>query len=685
MVAPSINLDTAGAIGTASAPLLTNTPSLTVNGNSANSIFVKDIGTNSFAVTGSGSVVGVSIVSAANNFSVGELDFSNVSLGNTTAGAVTTINPGVGKSVGDGTGLVNITTAGDINQGSGNILGSTIVLASTGGSVGANAPLAVTAADLTANAVKGSVDLVITGDTNLNAGTALNTYRVNEIGSLNLNGSIKATATKTATGTVDITVSKNLTQSVITDAISAPIVTLTALAGASVGIGVDFQSIQTKATSALNINGAANSSTFITQTGSISLGNAGSGAANSSLDLTLTSGSKLTIDGVVDFTNVNLTDPTSVAVGSAGRINAANLTVTTPILVVNNTSTAPGAGSINIAPGGSASFESLSSLSITGPGIINLGRSLNLSGQSSITLGDKTTGNNNPLAAIGGTGGGAGPLGDLTIFTKGNFTGAYTQFATSAAFADDTLSISASSLKTLGATSTAPFKLIGNGTNSNNLSLTLTGTQAVTVDNTTVATGKQPNFDFIVGGTSPGGVSVKSNGVLTVNAGGLNIAPANGNSITLSGQSLIVNLPSNEFSGTKYSSVSLGSLLGTFTVGANTATQLKNGIAGTINAEYITISAPTILIQGQDIHGAQMTFNTSTFNLDSASTITGVPSAKITKPSLSINNTAVPGLIIVGTATAPSGTYSGISSVLIQSAISSINIDKSETRTNLAA
>lgn len=681
LVAPSITIDAAGAVGTSQAPLLTNTPSLIVNGNSTNSIFIKDTGTGSFNVQGVGE--SISISSAANNFNVGELIYSDVVLTNTAAGAVTSINPGIGKSVGDGTGLVSITTVGDINQGLGSISGNAIVLASTAGDVGGNAALAVSTPDLTADAVKGSVDLLVTGDTNLNEGAALNTYRVNVIGSLNLNGTIKATATKTATGTIDLTVSKNMTQSLITTTLDAPIVTLTALAGASVGIGVDFQSIQTRATSALNINGAANSSSFITQSGAITLGNAGSGAANSNLDLTVLG--KLNIAGIVNFTKVVLTDPTSVTVDATGQIKTANLTITSPVLVVNNTSSAPGSGSINIAAGGSASFESDTSLSITGPGVINLGKGLNLSGQNSITLGNTKTpaGGNNPLAGIGGTGGGAGPLGELTIFTKGTLTGAYSQFATSSAFADGILSITANSLKNTGAPSTGPFRLIGNGTNSNSVSLALTGSQDIVVDNTVVAAGKPPNFEFKVGGTAPGAVSITAGGDLTVNPSGLSITPTTGNSIALFGQNLVVNLPANEFSGTKYNSVSLGSLLDTFTVGANTPTQLKNGIAGTVNAEFITISAPSILIQGQAIQGSQMTFNTSTFELDSASSITGVATAKVPKPSLSINNSAPTGLVIVGTAADPGGTYSGISSVLLQSSVTSINLGQLFTSSSL--
>ncbi len=618
--AQNVTINAAAGVGTSGSPLQTNVSGLLiVNGNSANSVNIKDLGTSTFTVTGiSSGNEGIAISSKAATFVVGQLFYSNVTLTDAIANASTTISTAAvhtGKgpnTIGDGTGTVIMTTAGSISQTAGDILGQTVTLTSSGGNIGATGALnnlQINAATLTVNATKGAVFITTTGDTVLNAGTALNEYQITAASgtTLDINGSIKASLT--LTGIVDVTASTNATinQAFATAVLSGALVNLTADAGASIGQSTGVESIETKAVNALTIDGMANSSIFVTQTGNINLNTgSGSGAANSSLNLAVSLGDKITVSSTIDFANLTLS-AANVTVATGGLLKSSNLLVTSPIVVVT--------GGIDTSTG-TASFTSTSSLTITGAGAITLGTGLNLNGTTGITLGATSGGLNNPLSNIGGTGGSAGPLQNLSIFTLGIFEGAYTQFILSPTAAADSLSITASSLKNSGAFNGGPFVLEANGTAntgtlSNSVNLTLSGSQNTVLGLNTVTSG-QPNFNIIVGGANGGSVAVSTGGNLTVNQAVLdNIAPTSGNSISLTGRTLVTTgINSNEFSNGIFSSVSLKATAGTFFVGANTATEEKNGIQGAVTAEFVNITDTTgVFVEQGNITGANITIN----------------------------------------------------------------------------
>jgi hypothetical protein len=698
LTSPLITINAAAAVGTAGSAFATNTTTLEVNGNSISPVYLKDIGTSAFTVSGksTGNEL-VNINSKAATFTVGDtalglgLSYTTVTLVDSATGANTIINSGK-NFVGDGTGTVTITTAGPLTQVAGTkggIDGIIVVLSSTAGSIGTsdNALLNVTSPILTANAVKGSVFVDGLVPMTLNAGTALSLYDVHMASgqTLNIGGIIKTTTA--LTGAISL-VADSITQSLTTAYLGSANVSLSNFStstGGTIGLGTGFQSIQTKAINSLSVTDKGTDATpfiaFVTQTGAITLssGSTMSGGGDSSLNLALATGNKLTVANSINFTDVAITAPASLTVSAGGNISATNLTVTSPSVILGTVS-----GAISLASAGTLSFISAAGLAITGaPFTIVLpnGSDVSVSGQTSITLGAATGGLNNPLSTIGGTGGSAGPLSDLTIFTKGIFTGAYDQFILGAFGPNDSLSITASSLKNSDGSSIGPFLLEANGSNSNSVNLALTGTQAVTIDSAPLSrAGAQPNFDITIAGTAGGSVSVSAAGILTVNSGGLH-TPATGNAIALTGRTLVTTgLPSGEFSGPTYDSVTLGSTSGTFTVGAITNAQALNGIAGTVDAAVVTISAPTgvTINTGNIVTGNEITFNTSKFTLAGTSEIAGSG----TTPSLSINNFFTGGLTIVGTVAVPGGTYSGISSVLLQSASGGINLGQLFTSLN---
>ncbi len=684
LTAPTITINAAGAVGTSGSPLVTETASLTLNSFSTNGVHAKDLSTGSFTVTGTAKFGGgtVSVVSLAKDFTVGALPYTNVTLTDTVVGATTTISAGAAL-IGDGTGIVTITTAGSLVYNLGLIGANTAVITSTAGSIGTSAlPLNINAGTLTANAVKGSVFLNTAIDTTLLAGAALTTYQVTAT-NLDMEGTIKATDTKL--GTVNLSVSGLMTQGFPNLFVQGVNVNLaTTAANAGIGNGIGFQSIQTKAITALTITENGDGSTaFVTQTGNITLNTVSSGGAftNTSLNLATAPGSKLTVGSTIDFTNVSLTVPTTLTVGTAGEINSANLTITSPIVILNNVNTAAGAGSINMASGGSTSFISATTLAITGPGVVNLGSSLSLSGALGITLGNASgtlAGQNNPLAKIGDVG--AGGLSNLTIFTTGIFTGNYNEFVLNTGAADS-ISLTAVSLKDTGTFTGAPFMLsalgtASSGTNANSVTLALTGSANLTLGSVTVAKNKPLEYDISIGGTNGGAVSVLTGGILSIDTSlpdmGLNINPAANNNISFTGRSLpLTVLPSNYFSSGKFDAVSLVATSGTFTVGATTSTAIKNGISGGITADVVNLSALSGLTinAGQTIQGAQLSLNSSVIQMDG--TITGVGSKAVPNPTLSLSNFNEASLTIKPDTT---GTYTGITSVVIQATTGGINL-----------
>ncbi len=673
VVAANITIDAGGVVGSSGAGFQTNASnSLLVIGTSATNslINIKDIGTGTLNVSGDESTSQpITISSVAGTVNVGQLLYSNVTLSDTATvakvPATIVINPGAGLTVGDGSGIVKITAAGSISQVvAAAVFGAAVTLTSTTGDIGNGTAISVGGngvpqTTVTAVATKGLVNLQATNNISLNTASALTSYTVNgAVRSVNIGGTI--TVTTKGTGAISIT-SAVITQGPSTAFLSAPNVSLTTLPGGTIGVGPGFQSIQTKATSSLSINGAAGSTAFVTQNGTITLGvgsTMGAGA-NSTLNLFTASGNKLTVAIPITWDNNNITAPTSLTVSTGGSISGTNVTVTSPSVILN----APG----SIAVTNLASFNSTAGLAINGTGTVTLpaGSSLSLSGQSSITLG--VSGANDPLNA-GIT---SNNLANLTIFSAGALNANYNSFTTT-----NSITLQSSSLNNTGGFAAGAF-----GLTSGNISLTQTNGSGTTIGTTAVTSG-QPQFDITstVNGST---VSVTAGGVLTVNSAGLTFAGVAGNSIALSGRSLNTNGGITDplyFTTTNtFANVTLGATSGTFTVGG-TGTQLNNGIIGSVTATNgVTINAPSGITVNDTfgITGNQLLFNTAAFKLlgNSAVTGTGPASLTIASPtSLTISGTG--GTNNIG------GTYTNIDSVTLQAATGNVNVGNLFTTTN---
>ena len=678
----NLTIFSGGAVGASAAPLQTKVGGiLTIDGNSLLPIYIKDTNTVTSTITGQASTPGelISISSVAANLNIGPLTYSSVTISDTATynkvAAVVNINPGVGGVVGDGTGIVKITASGSITQGASNgIDGTNVTLISTTGSIGSAGTAVsvggtgVNGAIVTASAVKGLVNLDAVDNISLDTGSALSSYTVTGGGgsAINVNGTITAT-TKT-TGIVSID-AQAITQGLSTAFLTGANVLLTTGVGGQIGVSTGFQSIQTKASTSLVVSGGVNSSSFVTQNGTLTLlaSSDMTGGSNASLNLSVAKGDKLTIEDSINYANLTVNAPTSLIVSSGGSLISSNLTVNTPLVTVNT-------GGVIDASSGIATFASTAALTINGAGSILLGSGLTLSGLTNITLGN-SSGGNNPLAAASLN----TSLNNLTIFTKGVFAGAYSSFETAGTANSESLSITASNLKNTGTYNGNPIMLVGNGLQTNSVTLDLTGIQNVTLGTTTVNSGQQ-NYDLVQKGSQGGTLSVTATGILTVNTAGINITPTSGNTIVLAGKNLKTQglLDPNYFDSGLFTSVSLLAGSGTFYLGA-TGTQLNNGIAGTVSANTVNIAAPTAIVvtAGQTITGNQLTFNTANFQLSPTSAVAGTTPNNVAA-TLTVSNVATGNLTISGT-----GSYSNIGSVVLQSTTGGVNTGTLFTAANL--
>ncbi|MBU6453260.1 MAG: hypothetical protein KGS72_15870 [Cyanobacteria bacterium REEB67] len=682
LTAPGVFLFPGGVAGTAAAPIVTKAGLLTVDGSSTDSLYFKDIGTTTFAVSGVSApgTQNISISSAAANLGVENLSYSDVTITGTNSAGVTRLSAG-GGTIGDGTGAVVLNSMGSITySGTFTVAGTSVAMTSTKGSIGVSGtPIIVSAPILTANATTGSVFVSDSAITTLNAGTAKVEYNVSAYAltvggaisapTINLAGTggtsadlvINANIGTASTLVTNLSAVGNMFQTNIASAVAGKAITLTTTGnGALIGFGPGTQSVVTKATTTLGIDAAANSVSYVTQNGSILFSGTGGSGANLNLALG-TSGGKLTT-GLVNYDTLSLTAPSSFTLLSTASITSNNLTITSPTI------TFTAGGIFDIATAGSATFASTGALAILGPSSVftSMPTTLTFTAPTSITLGVATTGLNNPFPNIG-----ASTLENLTINTNGLFKGAYTSFVMNPAFANDSVSITASNIINTSAAVGTPFVIAANGTSTGSASLTLTGAQAVVLGTTAVTPKTQVEYTIEADGAGNNSVSVAAGGNLTLKDQAGIVVGGTNNAIALSSNHFL-SVPFDIFNSGVYNNVSLGAGAGrTFVIGAN-STQLANGIIGTITAPIITVSDPTSITvnNGFNITGGQLSFQTG--NLINNAVITGTPGGGIAQPSLSIGN-AVGNVTTSTSNSAAPGTYVGFTSLRLQSNIGSVN------------
>ncbi len=452
-----------------------------------------------------------------------------------------------------------------------------------------------------------------------------------------------------------------ITQGSTTAFLVAPMIVLNTPANGSIRVGPGAQSIQTKATTDLSIEGAAGSTAFVTQNGSFNLaaGSTVTAGTGSTLNLFMAPGNTLTVSAPIAWDNNNITASNTVTVATGGSIIGTTIGITAPTIVNNVT------GGINVTgvgAAGVATFTSPTSLSINGTGtvVMFVGNSLNLSGTNSITLGTAGAAATDPLNPIINS----GSLGNLTVTSNGAFTGSYTSFTTTG-----TLSVTASSIRN-GTATLAAFGL-NSGTG---VSLALNGAY-------TVGSG---NFD-LTASTNGAAISASASGALTVTTSGLNFNGTTGNSIALKGSTINTNAIAATYFTTDntFGNVSLVATTGTFTVGATTTATLNNGIAGGVTATAgVTIAGPSAITVNAGatpviITGSTLLFNTSNFKLNGSNQVVGVGAGILTIASSS-------GLTISGTGgpTNAGGTYTNIEGVTLQAATAGVNVGNLFTNIN---
>jgi len=675
VVAADITINAGGNVGTAAAGFQTNASnSLTVNGTNANLVVplvsIKDIGTGTLNLSGvtTGNAQNIQVTSAAATMNVGKLTFAGVTLSDTkVGGAINMTGVAAGDNVGNGLGAVKVTSAGTIDSPGANaqLVGTSVTLSATGTDIGGSSTVQVNTPILAASATKGKVSIqgFGAGPMTINAGSAKSSYAVTSK-NLVVGGTISTTTV--GTGSITLTANDTITQGPLTAVLSSANVNLVTLnAAGKIGTGTGPLAIQTKAVTSLSVNEAgAGSSGFVAQTGSIVIQTASaSPGLGSSLNLALAAGNKLTVGGAApgsfSFDNLTLTAPGSFVLGATGTVTSKNLVINSPI------QTLTAGGTINVAANGFMSLTSPTTLTITGPTasvVVGSNASLTLSGQTNITLGNAVGGTNDPLATLinGGT------LNNLTIFSKGVFTGAYSSLKTDTVAAGDTLSVTASSLKNSGAAVVTPYTLT-----SNNIFLNLTSGAPVTI-----GTVDQTNFNLI-SKTAGSTISAIATGQLKVDDAGLSFTGA-GNSIALGGQTINTNLitDANYFTSTNnFTNVSLVATSSTFTVGAVGTTQLNNGILGSVaasNTGLATVGAPLLTVADTfSISGKNVTLNTSNLKLNGNSAIVGLGAAS----TLTIANNAAGGLVIGGTGGTNNigGIYTGFKTAFLQSTNGGVN------------
>ncbi|MBS1999503.1 MAG: hypothetical protein JSS86_24415 [Cyanobacteria bacterium SZAS LIN-2] len=614
ITAKSISFNGSAGIGTSAKPFLTTaSSSITATGTSSNPIVIKDSNTAALTVSGSGAPgEPISITSAAKTLTVNNLQFAGVTLQDTykgTGGSVLLASL-AGNQVGNGTGAVSVITAdADIKTGAaGNgIAGTSVNLLTTGGSIGAGTSLIVATPVLTASAAKGSVDVTDSSAVTVNAGTSLNNYNVTATGITVAGaitaGKIKLTGTAAnaivlnaavgGTKTTDVNISS---MGGISQNKSAVITATNVILGTSAGnIGSSLQYVFTKASGTLEIDGANGQSSFVNQNGKAVLNGNFVGTTN---NLNLIDQSALSINGPLTYNTLNITAP-SVNLSSGGAITASNISMTAPVVTMQ-------AGSTITAK--NATFQSTGGLSISGLGQVIVGTKLLLGGTingkttSSITLGDKT-GGNNPLAGnFDSTAGGT--ISNLTITTTGNFTSGLTaiKLAPDAAGNGGVLKITAANFVSTSNPSFAPIQLFANGQAGKidgSVFLTLTGTQPVVLDSVAGTSKTGAPYQLQVnagGGAAAGRIEVKVGGTLTASSAGIGLnTAAKGGRLVLSGAKGLVVKDDVFQASYAYDTVVLGSgSKSNFVVDGGAS--ITNGTANSINGVLVSIdSAGTIV------------------------------------------------------------------------------------------
>ncbi|MBS1989117.1 MAG: hypothetical protein JSS83_01295 [Cyanobacteria bacterium SZAS LIN-3] len=596
LTANDITIVSGGAVGSASKPLLTNAfNSITVTQNSAESVFIKDSSTGTLKVGGTGqSISGITLVSAAKNLQISNLQFTNVNVQDTynVAKQTSLLSIGAGGIVGNAGGTVSITTAlASIDEGVGGVIsGTKVTLSSASGDVGKSATITVAAPNLTANAVKGSVNVtdIGAGATTLNAGTALNNYSVTANG-LTVVGAINGTTIdltagkgtsivvgaaigKTSSQNVTLTADNSITQSSSKALISGTSVKLLSNTG---DVGSLSQAISTKATSTLTVDGSNTSNLYVSQAGNIVLGPSSAGS-------------------------LHFTDSGVVTVSSA--LSYGDLVMNTPSLVMS------GAGTIKTTS--SATFISPAKLSITGSsgsitavGSLTLGGTVGGKTTTSITLGDAKTGAGNPLDKALSTN--AGTI-NLAIVTTGNFTSGLSTLRTDTSSNAGTVNIKAANVINVtnpnGVITISADANSGGALTGGSVVLQLTGTQAVTLDdNPSVGKNPAPFFLTARGGTSSGtagSISATTAGNLTVLAGGFDLGTGlKGGSVTLSSAKNLAVVADSLNKAANLQSVTLSSGGTTpFTVGSGSSP--VNGTIGNVAAAVVSINSGGGIVMG---------------------------------------------------------------------------------------
>jgi hypothetical protein len=547
ITAPVFLITASGAVGTSAKPLLTDTlTSMTLSGSTASPMFIKDASTASPLFVGSNTVGGsVSIVTTAQNATFGNMNFGNVTIQstytNTKQAGTMTLGSTATDQIGDGNGVVSITSASSaIDQGSGlGIFGSSVILKSTGSSVGGTGNLTLTTPVLTASAAKGSVDIDDKSGVTLNAGSALTNYNVTAnsivvngaIGGGNINLivpmiafgaiSLDASVGSTKTSQVSITASGGMSQ-LAKAVVSGQVINFTNATFGNIGTtGVGGQPIVVNAGTSFSVSAPSSSTSSVSQIGKGALA-ASAGGATSVLNIV--DKSALQIIGAVTFPTMTITSPsislltTTGKIPTTGSISASTaLTLVSPIVSVAQKS--------SISSPLSTTITSAGALTISGAGAMNLGGTLNLGNlagpgvkaTTGITLGDAKTGQNSPLEAQ------FAKLTDLTIQTTGNFTSVLNgsnALALNNTGAGGMMTITAGNIVDLNNTNLSPIKLSANGaaaSASGSIFLTLTGTQAVTLDSKNGAAKTSAPYDLTVntGGGQAGTIVVKAGGSLT--------------------------------------------------------------------------------------------------------------------------------------------------------------------------
>jgi hypothetical protein len=568
VTAPAVDILTVGAVGSAAKPFLTNTLDLAVLANSNGTgipIFLKDANATGLEFSASGSNGGtISLISAAKNLTVDNASYANVTIQDTFAktgqnASVLLASLNGSAQIGDGFGTVSISSAAaNINTSAAGkgISAANISLNSTLGNIG-DVSMAVASSALSASAAKGSVTVTDSLSAVLNSGNALNTYTIKASG-LTVAGAITGSTVALITTAAGITVDANIgvsksahvqldsangiTQGNAKAVVSGQNVLLQSDSAADIGTPAFMgQNILTKA-GTLSLVGKAGTDIYVTQTGAVGV----SGSTPSSGSLNLTASGKISIVGNTSFDTLFLVAP-SINVVSLSNVTCSVLNAQTNAFVVPSGATV----TVNTA----ADFFGAGALSVTGgSGTITLANhaALSLGGSvfgkptTSVTLGDSKTGANDPLdASISGQ-----QLQSFVVDTTGNFTSNRTDITVappSTTGVAGHISITASNFVSLGS---APFSLIrltapGNSSNGGSVTLTLTGSQNVTLSNANGSTSTGTPFELITNSdlsSHAGAISVTTTGSLTALAGGINLRETSvGGSLALiSAKSLLV-------------------------------------------------------------------------------------------------------------------------------------------------